>query len=114
MSATKDRFTGGLSIVQNELLIKFETDKADTICFALQNPTRRAIIRLLARKNDKSITEIAKTLKQTVSHISYQAGILEKVGLLQANYSSASHGTVKCMHLALNKIILVLREEETA
>jgi predicted transcriptional regulator len=80
-------------------------DEEDIIktAYALSNPTRLRIIRIL-QKQAMTISEIAVKLDQTEANASTQVKILEQAGIITAEYSSGQHGLKKMCSLAIDKI----------
>lgn len=91
-----------------ELFLDFNDPSADTFFWAMANPTRRKILKLLASKKKLNVTAIASDLEQTEANVSYQIQILEKAKIVNSDFTSGKHGVNKFMSLAYSKISIFL------
>jgi predicted transcriptional regulator len=88
------------SLLQND-------DDIIKTAYALSNPTRLKIVRLLKKKS-MTISEIASKLDQTEANASAQVRILEQAGIITAEYAPGQHGLKKICSVAIDKLEIIL------
>lgn len=72
---------------------------------ALSSKTRSNILHIISTQN-LCVQQIAKRIKQTEANTSSQIKILEKVGIIQANYEAGKHGVRKISQIKVKKITI--------
>ena len=77
------------------------------VTYALSNPTRLKIVRLL-KKQALTISEIAAKLDQTEANASTQVRILEQAGVISADYAPGQHGLKKICSVVIDKLEIIL------
>ncbi len=80
------------------------------VAHALRTGSRIRIIRLLQKSGPLMITNIASKLNMTEANASAQVKILEKVGIITADYEPGEHGLRKLCRVAKNKLVIDLSE----
>jgi len=76
-------------------MAKYSTDELDTVCSALADPTRRAILDQLIQ-GEKTVGEVAEPFDYKLPTISRHIRVLEQAGLLTRKRQGRLH------YLALN------------
>ncbi len=76
-------------IIFNQM-VNYSTDRLDRIFAALADPTRRAILRKLAKK-DQRVTDLAKPFDMSLPAVSKHLRVLEEAGLITRHRDGRVH-----------------------
>ena len=71
-------------------MVKYSSDALDQTFGALSDPTRRAILRLLA-SGERTVTELAEPFRISLPAVSKHLRVLEKAGLLKQEKDGRIH-----------------------
>ena len=94
-----------------DLEIFFNNSEADLLFFALQNKTRRQIIKLLHVFPHLNVSQIATQLNQTEANISVQVKILQNAKIINAVYKPGRHGVIKEITKKYNTILIHFKKK---